>query len=1117
MMGKNNTPYRRRRISIGVLFNKTSAPNQEKIIAGIDAYARDSDINLFCFDAGACENNSKKKKSINNLFCGLINKRTIDGLIIVTGALQAETKRAQGQIYKRFQPLPIVTIGFTLKGSPSVFSDCKKGMQTVIEHLVKIHGYKKIAFITGPDDHPLAKERLNKYIAALERLTMPVNTRLIIEGNFTIDSGRKAVASLFDGKKPACDVILASNDTMAVGVLEELIKRGVRVPADCAVAGFQDEEIAEYAPLPLTTLYVPHNETGREAAEILSKLIRGEEVTAKTFLPTELIIRESCGCFPIPAPLIRSEQNIDRHCPSALDASLVEEYLRILLNFHPEFLEENRGEIESAIRRVLETLSEASDRFIAAWTALLNTLISLKYELEPWIETLSILRIQTLKQFSEPEKRGKIEEMFLQAFLQTTEKIKRLSVYHRFLMPERMLALRNIEEKLLTSSSLAMITETIAEDFQDLEIPSCFFSLWDGKDTPLHYSTLAVAYENYALLDVRKYGHPYITNRLLPPDMMNEKNRTTLFIEALFKEDSLLGLFLFEDEKPDLSMHEVLRKSLTKALNNSLYVQEVRDFRSILESQLSTQTKDLLERNQKLHREKRAYEKLKDELGRSEARYKKWFEDDFTGNFIAAATGDIVNCNSAFAKIFGFSSVSDALGANFGDFYPNKSALEDFYTLLHVVKQIEYYESEFVRKDGSTVHIIGNILGTFDEDNNLIEMQGFLFDNTERKRLEEELRQSHKMDAIGRLAGGIAHDFNNILTGIMGYSELLLHKIPKSDPSQRDVEEIKKAAKSAASLTRQLLAFSRKQILKPLLLDLNEVVRTMGDLLHRIIGEHITLITSLDPDLAPVKADRGQIEQVIMNLVINSRDALVHGGTVVVTTRNKVIDSTPDLNATVDIKPGAYVVLEVSDNGIGMDLETQSHVFEPFFTTKKPGQGVGLGLSTVYGIITQSGGIPEVLSEPHRGTTMRIYLPQHTSTTEVREAPLQYQEDVKGTETILLVEDEDFVRELAEKLLSHDGYHVIAAHNGQEAMSLIKKHTLTFDLLVTDIIMPGISGVELGRKIQAMRPEIKVLYMSGYDDKMLAQQGEYGISLNFIQKPFTPELFLRTVQEVLNQ
>jgi PAS domain S-box-containing protein len=521
--------------------------------------------------------------------------------------------------------------------------------------------------------------------------------------------------------------------------------------------------------------------------------------------------------------------------------------------------------------------------------------------------------------------------------------------------------------------------------------------------------------------------------------------------------------------------------------------------------------------NQKLHKEKRGSEKLIEELASSEVRYKKWFEDDFTGNFIAAANGDITNCNAAFAGIFGFQSAADALGANFGDFYPNKSALEDFYTLLGVVKRLEYYEAEFIRKDGSAVHVIGNIIGSFDDDNNLVEMQGFLFDNTEQKRLEEELRQAHKMDAIGRLAGGIAHDFNNILTGIMGYSELLLNKIPKSDPSQRDVEEIKKAAKSAASLTRQLLAFSRKQILKPLLLDLNEVVRTMRDLLIRIIGEHITLITELDMELATVKADRGQIEQVIMNLVINSRDALPQGGTIVLTTRNKVIDSTIEFISNIDIKPGNYAILEVCDNGIGMDLETQSHIFEPFFTTKKPGQGVGLGLSTVYGITTQSGGFPEVMSEPHRGTTMRIYLPQYTSTVETREEPLQYQDEVKGTETILLVEDEDLVRELAEKVLIRGGYHVIAAHNAQEALSFIKKHSLTFDLVVTDIVMPGISGIELGQKIQAMRPEIKVLYMSGYDDRMLAVQGQYPTHVNFIPKPFTPELFLRKVQDVLNQ
>jgi len=367
------------------------------------------------------------------------------------------------------------------------------------------------------------------------------------------------------------------------------------------------------------------------------------------------------------------------------------------------------------------------------------------------------------------------------------------------------------------------------------------------------------------------------------------------------------------------------------------------------------------------------------------------------------------------------------------------------------------------------------------------------------------------------LAGGIAHDFNNILTGIMGYAELLLNKIPGSDPSLKDVEEIKKAAKSAASLTRQLLAFSRKQLMKPLILDLNEVVRNMRDLLVRIIGEHIRLVTELEDDLAPVKADRGQIEQVLMNLVINARDALPQGGVIVLTTRNQVIESDAEPSDAKDRKPGRYTVLEVTDNGVGMDLETQAHIFEPFFTTKKPGQGVGMGLSTVYGIVSQSGGFTDVTSEPHRGTSFRVYLPHYTKLAEVNNESLPYQEEMRGNQTILLVEDENFVRELAEKVLCGEGYHVIAAHNAQEALSFVKKHTLSFDLVVTDIVMPGISGLELGQKIMSLRPGIKILYMSGYDEKMLLAQGESGVPDNFIPKPFSPELLLQSVQNVLNQ
>ncbi|MBN2354148.1 MAG: substrate-binding domain-containing protein [Spirochaetales bacterium] len=1106
------------RLSLGVLYNGDNL-FQEQTIEGIRAFASESGLDLFAFDAAACSEAGGEPgagDAVKVSFCNLVNKRLIAGLLILSGAFPSRTRREENQLYKRFNPLPLVTVGFSLPGAPSVLPNWRKSMIDIVLHLARVHGRKRIAFIAGPEG-AASREKIGQFEEALRRAKLPLNRKLIITGDYGIEGGRRAAALLAAGAKPACDAVLAANDAAAAGAMEELVRRGIDVPDQCSVAGWQDEELAAGAFLPLTTVRLSRRTIGWKSAELLAGIVRGTRKSVSLKVPAEFIVRRSCGC-PSRGARFPTETRTGRRKAGTKAVRLKKRMSEISALIPPSPAAARL--LEKKALALLDSLPRAAARepgaFNLVWRNLLCLVAGLRLDPDPWINLLSLLRRDALEIAAASDAAG-IEAVFSEALTFAAELKQRSALFSKSLFLEQALRLRAVEHRLLTAVSPDEVRRVVLEDFPRLGVTACSFSLHVPSRSPLHYSRLAAGYDGEKIPAASAGRAPFLTNRLFPPGAVDTRKRTSFFIEPLYAGTEFLGLCNLSVERTDLALIGILRKSLQGALLNSSRRDSAREARTELEARLSSQARELLELSERFQREKRTVERLREELNRSEERYRKWFEEDFTGNFIAAANGDIINCNAAFARIFGFHSVAEAHRANFGNLYPNKSALEDFYTLLGVVRRIEYYESEFVRQDGTVLHIIGNIIGSFDEDNNLVEMQGFLFDNTERKRLEDELRHAHKMDAIGRLAGGIAHDFNNILTGIMGYAELLLDKIPKSDPSQRDVEEIKKAAKSAASLTRQLLAFSRKQILKPLYLDLNDVVQSMRDLLIRIIGEHISLVTELDPDLKPVKADRGQIEQVIMNLVINSRDALPQGGTIVLTTRNKTIDGTIELSTSADIKPGPYVVLEVCDNGVGMDLETQSHIFEPFFSTKKPGQGVGLGLSTVYGIITQSGGFPEVVSEPHRGTTMRIYLPQYSVTAEVRAERLSYTEEMKGNETILLVEDEDFVRELAEKVLSREGYHVLAAHNAQEALSLVKKHSLTFDLVVTDIVMPGASGVELGQKIQALRPEIKVLYMSGYDDKMLSQHGESVTRLNFIQKPFTPELFLRKVQDALNR
>ncbi|HYK43010.1 MAG TPA: ATP-binding protein, partial [Thermoanaerobaculia bacterium] len=420
-------------------------------------------------------------------------------------------------------------------------------------------------------------------------------------------------------------------------------------------------------------------------------------------------------------------------------------------------------------------------------------------------------------------------------------------------------------------------------------------------------------------------------------------------------------------------------------------------------------------------------------------------------------------------------------------------------------------EHRVVRGDGSELWVYERADVVRDASGKPIRVEGIVQDITDRRRLEEQFLQAQKMEAIGRLAGGVAHDFNNLLTAILGYTDLLLQQVGPADSMREDLEQIRNAGDRAAALTRQLLAFSRRQMLEPKVIDINVTVRQLEKMLRRILGEDVLLITSLDPDLDLVRADPGQLEQVIVNLVVNSRDAMPSGGTITIETRGTTLDGARDLGRFA-IEKGSYVVVEVRDTGSGMDPATLARIFEPFFTTKEKGKGTGLGLATAYGIVKQSGGYIACDSEPGEGTRFQIYLPRSYDRPEESSAQRGGRDSLRGTETVLLVEDEEGVRRLSRRLLEAHGYHVLEASGAEEAIEFAARYPDPIHLLLTDVVMPGLSGPEAAAQIQAMRPRIKVLFMTGYSDSTVT-----GLSPDaaLLQKPFTPDALAHRVRETL--
>jgi two-component system, cell cycle sensor histidine kinase and response regulator CckA len=388
-------------------------------------------------------------------------------------------------------------------------------------------------------------------------------------------------------------------------------------------------------------------------------------------------------------------------------------------------------------------------------------------------------------------------------------------------------------------------------------------------------------------------------------------------------------------------------------------------------------------------------------------------------------------------------------------------------------------------------------------------------DITERKHLEGQFRQAQKMEAVGRLSGGVAHDFNNLLGVIIGYGEIVQERTPATDPLRGSVDEILKASHRAASLTRQLLAFSRQQVLDPKVLDLNAVVKDMEKMLQRLIGEDIELKTELHPALARIKADEGQIEQVVLNLAVNARDAMPHGGKLVLATSNFRMDEEFVRHYPYPVPLGDYVLFAVSDTGTGMDAATKARIFEPFFTTKEKGKGTGLGLATVYGVVKQSGGYIEVASEPNAGATFKIYLPKAEGALVEPQPQTELSASLCGTETILLVEDEPSLRALARHQLESCGYSVLDACSGGDALKVAGKYWGTIHLLLTDVVMPGINGRVLAEELLRHRPRLSVVYMSGYTGQAVGADGVLDEGSCFLPKPFTREALARKLREAL--
>ncbi len=500
----------------------------------------------------------------------------------------------------------------------------------------------------------------------------------------------------------------------------------------------------------------------------------------------------------------------------------------------------------------------------------------------------------------------------------------------------------------------------------------------------------------------------------------------------------------------------------------------------------------------------------------SEANFRSVIEDAPYGIYRASVTGKLLQVNPALRKMLGYPSPEELLQANLAqDIYRRPGEQQRLNELFARVEEFKDMEVEWKRRDGTPITVRCSGRRVNDANGAPAYLEVFAEDVTEKRVLERQLRMAQKMEAIGRLSGGIAHDFNNLLGVIIGYSQVLKRALGEGNRLYEHAQEVEKAGQRAASLTRQLLAFSRQQVLTPAVLNLNALVSDMEKMLPRLLGEDIVVTTSLDQTLGLVKADQGQIEQVIMNLAVNARDAMPEGGSLKIETENAEFDE-GYVRSHAGSRRGRYVMLAVTDTGVGMDATTLGQIFEPFFTTKERGKGTGLGLATVYGVVKQSGGYIWVDSAPGKGSSFQVYLPRVEEEVSTAPASTPQLESLQGSETVLLVEDSDPLRKLAQTFLEANGFRVLAAPNGEKALEVAAQHPAPIHLLLTDVVMPGMNGRVLAEHLTPRQPGMKVLYMSGYTDSFIAGHGILDPDTHLLHKPFTEEMLIRKVREVLD-
>jgi PAS domain S-box-containing protein len=1008
----------------------------------------------------------------------------VDGWIVVHYTHDLQALAARGQ--------PIVTVANRAPdvACPAVLADNRGGVAEVVNHLIA-HGHHRIAFV-GWLENLSIQQRYEGYLEALATHGIPIDPRLVISvGNNQAIYGQDGAQRLIAMGMP-CTAIVAGTDLNAIGALETVQAAGYRVPTDICIVGFDDINLTQFVSPPLTTVRTQFDTLGATAAELLLEQIAGHSVQPDAqLIPVTLIRRRSCGC----------ESTADMLASAAFAASSAEDWSSTLTT-------------ELVRLALFPSAPDASTSAYRVWPGAAVLVGGLVAALEggqapsdddlerAWQQGILLtVDLDTLSAMIKLLERAGAQR--LGAVPQDAAASSRLEVFvdrARLEMLRARVAIetlqnRNLERLMQNSYEISM--SLLGDD------PGYIQQLHWLQETHIRWGCLALhvdggSNKSGALVVVGAYHR---TGGAMPPLGSHYPATAfppTEFLSAAAQEEvsDIVMLLPIKTDTHDwgvLALCAPVEKQLTSDRPNigmwAALLGAALERKSLL-AELAEQ-QDML----RLAYEQRLItENIRDLIGML----------DQEGRYLYASP--------SYRHVLGYSPTT-LIGAVMFDFiHP-----DDLPSARELWAQA--MASQTIQATLRTRHADGSwrwleIAGTVIARQGAPSVVMVSRDVTERRRLQAELLQSQKMETVGRLAGGVAHDFNNLLTVITGYADVALASVAPDDVVREDLDAILKAAQRAANLTRQLLTFARKQVIEARVINLKDLVLELNNLLRRLIGEDIELVVRLAPDLWPVRADPSQIEQVLVNLAVNARDAMPHGGILTIETANAELKRAETQH--VDVVAGPYVLLAVSDTGVGIAPGVQEHIFEPFFTTKSPGQGTGLGLATCYGIIAQHGGYIWPYSEAGQGTTFKIYLPRAQSVADLDQPDRGAEQPPRGSEVILLAEDEESVRALTARMLRKLGYTVLEAVDGEDALQIAQAYGGPIDLLLTDVVMPRMGGPRLREQLVDIYPSVRVLYMSGYTDNALINQGRLEEGVDLLPKPFAPLALARKVRDALD-